>query len=292
MPRDDYLFDVNQAGTIVNRDAQTIRRWYGDDQFMNKYPEFIQRIPNPSRGQDDVYISASVLAKVARDKNIRVNETAVLQYAEGKEDVHALFKEERTTIQREQSQEIRPEPVAIQPVIQTGAQQEVIDILKDQIAKLEQEKRELREELRGRDGDKQELNDRLLEEVRSNADKYQTLAMQKESIDSAHRKLIEAVRILNQSTNRDIERVQSGALDPRQVSFLPIPDDQGELIFPQAPIIQEQPKPRKNIVIEPESEEEESILRTPAKSEEEQSKEEKETIPQKKGLFKRLFGSK
>lgn len=87
----DYIFDVNQAGTVVGRDSQTIRRWYGDDSFMQRYPSFITKIPNPAIGRDNVFVSASILAQVARDRGMLINREALQEYAGSKEEIVKLF---------------------------------------------------------------------------------------------------------------------------------------------------------------------------------------------------------
>lgn len=211
---DDYVLNANQAGVIINRDSQTIRKWYKDQDFMKRYPEFVRRIKNESRGLEDVWISARILAKVARDRNLRLNMERVEQDLADRPDLIEMFREEAE-----------------------GAPAKV---------------RKMRED--ADDGGQHEIrrdprDSERITELKAEVTDYKTKAekLQEELSDEKEKRisLLAGAMVFNDYANSMIAAAKRGEIDVSHVPFLPRPSKDSEWVFPQPEPESPKPQPRE-----------------------------------------------
>lgn len=221
--RDDYVLNANQAGVIIGRDSQTIRRWYYDKHtFLKDYPDFLVRVPNENRGQPDVLISARVLLKVAQDKGLRIDMDKVEQELSDRPDLVDLFREDAA------HSSSRP--------TSSGSEEGRNEQDPRPPREIERDPRDAEriEELKGEREEWKTKAERLQEELSTEKDKRINL--------------LGGLTVFNGFANRMIGAAKRGTVDVRFIPTLPQPDNDGNLIFPDVVENEPAPEPVSRIV--------------------------------------------
>lgn len=221
---DDFIYTVNQAAIILNKSDKTIRVYISEGGI-----EATKKV-EIGTGLEKVFISARSLARFAASRGIRPNydELAKITPPEQQENVFAAFDFEprpRASMSAQTSPVERPLDQELRASVES--------VLRERIAALEDEKAELRGEVRElgakyeariehKDEQITELQRELLKTTQEGARNYQALALAKEQIEARLTKAMETTRILHLSTNRDLDRLRAGKLNPSDLSPLPI----------------------------------------------------------------------
>lgn len=212
---DDYILNSSQAGTLVGRDAQTIRYWYGQSSFREKYPAFKKNVYDTNRGQENVLISVSELARVARDRRWPVRQEAI----------RSLISNEFSTDPNAErmfldafSEVFQPSPSNKDAQSLGGSQGHSLEAAEYRILLREEKERNLR--LEGRI--------EMLEEKQSNfareyLDDFKRLNEDKARVEIAKETIVERFRSLVVQFNQEI------AMYGSEIPMLPMPDADGAI---------------------------------------------------------------
>lgn len=226
--QDEFIYTVNHAAIILHKSDKSIRVYIAEGGIdATKKIEI-------GTGLEKVFISAQSLARFAASRGIRPNydELAKVTPPEQQENVFAAFDFEPKPTATTPGQTIVP----AERTFDQDFRASVESVLRERITALEGEKAELRGEVRElgakyearierKDEQLTELQRELLKTTQEGARNYQSLALAKEQIEARLTKAMETTRILHLSTNRDLDRLRAGKLNPSDISPLPIVSD-------------------------------------------------------------------